>query len=693
MNQKRALRIFFLFVLMVTICFQAESQAKSIKKPKLNKTKLSLTVGKTTTLKVKNTKKKVSWSSSKKSVATVSKKGKVTAKKKGTATITAKVGKTKLKCKITVTKAKKKTSSGSVSNTGTNTGNTGGNNTGSTNNNAGTNSPTTKPGIKIVSASVLNTHSVVVTLSEKQELHVDNFKLMCKETAKGNYNCELEVSRISTDDQKCYILDMDSDRIHDNNFVQVTITGLKGTGTASFETVFISSDQNQDDCLSYSFCRTIGEEINEVIPMLGQGYNKITAIQLPPGLRYETNHSVSWGDNIYITGAPTEAGIFHYTIEYCGEEGEIFSVDTLWVIGSEASIQAGCLPSYEIIEENQNCSLSCDFLVAGGSGNYTYKVLGDSNAEILPDRKNIQAEFTSAGKYETTIEVTDANNPELKTTFIWTVNLVEGKKVMISFFDADGSPISSLGSYIYITPQDKTNPYPIEHYTLTDEEGNSYTILPDGTYDILTRFKAKAKSILGYPISGNNPTIQIRFPFHKITLSTDNTDINLDDVYWYDEEENQVGTGSTLYLDQGKYKLFGETKTGTVTHSLKTEFTVAEAPLEATVQVTSKDYLVGPLTLNTPVKADLDSQNYSYFSFVPEETGTYKFYSTGPWNTTVMFCDSNVEQIFCMDGGGDGDNFSFTYECEAGKTYYVAASLLEPDGESKTVTLVSEKVS
>lgn len=68
---------------------------------KLNKTKLTLTVGNTAKLKLKNTKKKVTWSSSKKSVATVSKSGTVRAKKKGTATITAKAGKKKYKCKVT----------------------------------------------------------------------------------------------------------------------------------------------------------------------------------------------------------------------------------------------------------------------------------------------------------------------------------------------------------------------------------------------------------------------------------------------------------------------------------------------------------------------------------------------------------------------------------------------------------------
>ena len=70
--------------------------------PKISKKKVTLLTGQKITLKITGTKKKVSWSSSKRSVATVTKKGKVTARKKGKATITAKVGTKKLKCVVTV---------------------------------------------------------------------------------------------------------------------------------------------------------------------------------------------------------------------------------------------------------------------------------------------------------------------------------------------------------------------------------------------------------------------------------------------------------------------------------------------------------------------------------------------------------------------------------------------------------------
>ena len=79
-----------------------EDEASVKKAAKLNKKKATVKVGKSVKLKVKNTSKKVTWSSSNKKVAKVTKAGKVTGVKAGKATIKAKVGGKTLKCKVTV---------------------------------------------------------------------------------------------------------------------------------------------------------------------------------------------------------------------------------------------------------------------------------------------------------------------------------------------------------------------------------------------------------------------------------------------------------------------------------------------------------------------------------------------------------------------------------------------------------------
>lgn len=110
-----------LLALILAIGFSPVTNVEAKAAPRLNYKKVTLVQGKKKRLKVRNLKKgrKVKWYSTKKSVATVSKKGVVKAKKKGKATIVAKVGKKKYRCKVIVKKKttkKKSTKKKSTSN-------------------------------------------------------------------------------------------------------------------------------------------------------------------------------------------------------------------------------------------------------------------------------------------------------------------------------------------------------------------------------------------------------------------------------------------------------------------------------------------------------------------------------------------------------------------------------------------------
>ena len=74
-NKRRFLSIVLSIVLTISLASGVPVSAAS--KAKINRKKVTITVGKTVNLKIKNNKKKVQWKSSNKKVATVSKKGKV----------------------------------------------------------------------------------------------------------------------------------------------------------------------------------------------------------------------------------------------------------------------------------------------------------------------------------------------------------------------------------------------------------------------------------------------------------------------------------------------------------------------------------------------------------------------------------------------------------------------------------------
>lgn len=106
------LKKFYKFIVMVVILsvispfvlsdtMNTVTYAQTIK---LNKTSLSLDVGKTYTLKVSGTKSKITWSSSNNAVVTINTKGMVTAKEEGKALVTALVNNKKYKCTVPVKK-------------------------------------------------------------------------------------------------------------------------------------------------------------------------------------------------------------------------------------------------------------------------------------------------------------------------------------------------------------------------------------------------------------------------------------------------------------------------------------------------------------------------------------------------------------------------------------------------------------
>lgn len=96
----KSLAVVLSFVMILTII--SPSNVQAAKKITLSKTKVTLYVGKSTSLKLKNATKKITWSSSDEDVAMVTSKGKVRAIDKGTCKITAKCNGKKYICRVTV---------------------------------------------------------------------------------------------------------------------------------------------------------------------------------------------------------------------------------------------------------------------------------------------------------------------------------------------------------------------------------------------------------------------------------------------------------------------------------------------------------------------------------------------------------------------------------------------------------------
>ena len=187
-NTKKSLALLLIFVLALSLFPQSVFAAK--KKVKLNKKTVTVNVGKTVKLKLKNNKKKVKWTviSGKKNVS-LSKKGKtgvtIKGKKAGKAKVQAKIGKKKYVCKVTVKNPKK---TQSVKKTPAATNNSSGK-TGQTAAPSVTNNPqnSTSDDKKIVSISPSSE-------SQKYVFIEKGYKLVDKDN-RGTENDEIDISK------------------------------------------------------------------------------------------------------------------------------------------------------------------------------------------------------------------------------------------------------------------------------------------------------------------------------------------------------------------------------------------------------------------------------------------------------------------------------------------------------------------
>lgn len=103
--EKKGFKRGSLFLVMLFLAvFLAAMPCEAATKSKISKKNATLCVGETLQLKLTGGTGKITWSSNKKTIASVSKNGLVTAKKKGSCVITAKRAGKKYKCKITVKK-------------------------------------------------------------------------------------------------------------------------------------------------------------------------------------------------------------------------------------------------------------------------------------------------------------------------------------------------------------------------------------------------------------------------------------------------------------------------------------------------------------------------------------------------------------------------------------------------------------
>jgi len=540
--------------------------------------------------------------------------------------------------------------------------------------------PTPTP-ITITELKVVNPETLEVTLSAPQDLTQDNFSVMTKAYENGSYNRELTIVSVNSADQINYVIKLDNikSEIAASAYVLVTITDLPEAETISKETIY--NEKSKEYVNQNQYTVEVEEYFEYSIYTMGYGNSVIDSKNLPVGITCEMDYTDA--EKIVLKGSIAEAGVITGEIVYKDELNNKYTEKVTWVVGDDQNIQASCLDTYGVLEEDTTYTATGYLCISGGSGEYTVAATDtDIPVAYYPEEGYIEADFDEPCTESITIEITDNENPELKATIVWNIKLVQGKKVIVNVKDAEGNLIkdnNNLYGYFYNLC---TNLEFNEDVILAiDGDGNYCASLVEGyVYNVEIGLADGKKKIYEYEVTEESESIDITLPIYPVVLNMEDLDISA--VEWYDSSNEYIGKGSTLYLPKGRYSIKGDVF-GDIIYSLEADVELEGEKVTVTPTITSqRDLFEGTITVATEpavVGVVLES-DYVYYKFIPIETGDYFFYSEvedatdGQEDSMGILYDEDWNELISNDDYDDGSmgyNFGFEYECEADKTYYV----------------------
>lgn len=576
------------------------------------------------------TNKKLTWSSSNDKVAMVNSEGKVYAVAAGTAVITAKTtdgtGK-KATYKVTVVKA-----------------------------------------ITIESATVSDPQTVQVTLSGSQKLPASSFVVKASTVLNGTYNYTIPLDGVTTKDNKTYTIALRRGcSLSDYVRVCVYVDGLYGTGKSSIETYYSKDHSNRRVYMTYeleqneSFSR-------EFTVDRARGICKITVDKLPDGVKYarKTNGS----NAISFSGTVRKTGTTKTTIKSVDELGDIVTYIITWNVSSSSVIAAYYIPQYGMIgTDNKYYSVSVKpASVAGGSGKYTYSIDGDDYGLSVDITGRVTGKIYQEGTYNLKVKITDDNDTKISTTVNCEINAKKAIKVEGYVKDINGNNLNGVSIMFY--NHDKATPY-LAWSGVTSRNYGSYSMdLFPGTYEVVISIGDDSTYLHNQKFDKSETGRNFVSDVLKLTVNPDNAKYSVDDIgEWYDEYDRQCGTNGYVYLVPGTsytLKAKGMGKRGVIT---------AKVDRKA-VSVTAK---MSEDVIEIGDKSSFFAEENGFYKFVPKTTGTYYFYSISTSDPYGHLYDENKKKLVEKDDNKHNlttntYDFYMSYNCVAGKTYYISVS-------------------
>lgn len=579
------------------------------------------------------TNKKCAWSSSNDKVAMVNSEGKVYAVAAGTAVITAKAtdgtGK-KATYKVTVAKAN-----------------------------------------TIASATVSDPQTVQVTLSGSQKLPASSFVVKASTVLNGTYNYTIPLDGVTTKDNKTYTIALRRGcSLSDYVRVCVYVDGLYGTGKSSIETYYSGDVNNRTIYVSYKCEQNVG--MNKTLDVNSiEGYKGICVINvvgLPAGVKYKVDPGDA--NKVYFSGKPTKAGTTVTTVKAVDELGNVDTYEISWNIYSQTTIAGNYEPVFKIMGRNSHiCRINNSIAaVAGGSGSYTYSFVGESYNLSIDSKGKITGKLEEEGTYNLKVKITDANNEKISTIVGCVIKTILGSTLMGYVRDKNGNILD--GASVIIINKDNSVQYELNsEFATVDRNGQYYMSIIPGTYDVKIKIGDDVTYIGNRTFGVGENKVDLAADVTKIAVKSNNEKCTVDDLgRWTDEYGRICGWNGYVYLVPGTYELTaeGSGKRGVISAKVTSKTTTLTADVN--------EFAIDFGNFN-----DVYAEVGMYYRYVPKKTGTYYFYSVSYGDPKGYLYDENKNLLMEVDDAEHSKttnkkDFYMSYNCEAGKSYYIKVS-------------------
>lgn len=648
---------------------KASAKKATVKSIVLNQKKVTLVKGKRmqleATLKPAKAKAKIKWTTSNKKIATVSKKGVVKAVKVGKATITAKVGKKKATCKVTVQAS------------------------------APTPKPTEAP-VEIKDFSITNDYVAHVTLTKPMALTMNDFSVTAKLEKAGAYKKPLKLAHIVNTKNTDYDLVLDGSRQYIENqftpleFVKVTINKLKGIKEKEAMYDGLPAHENQYITLS------VGEYFQQNFEIsYTKGYSTYSVTELPEGL-----HAKCTINGVLIYGTPKSVANGSYTTLTATDEfGRKVTQKLCFIIGSSEAIAAKFKDEGHTFLQGNFGYL--DTYISGGKAARDYVVTCSDekyNESIYYDIEggNIYVgDNIDPGTYTINLSIEDGN--KTKCSISTKITVVPSVEVTGVIKRGDGSLIPE-DTDISFSLKDTKNQYNIPSFRVTVNEEGKYSawVIPNMSYAVYVddgRYLLEPNKYIG----NSKTTYDLTIPVYKVTVNTSDgvkTNIGFELINTITGKYSNIRIKSGfIFLEKGTYLLTPDSEYTSAKEFGSATFTVDG---NTTITISHKEAPTYKVTLTNDsfeIPEDIiwlcDGQMVGQGNSVSLREGpNYIYADYDSYDHNMYYFYDYEEDAYYIDVEPNNDNVENIYA-----KYYVGGEVIENQSlANKTVDSNSHKV-